>query len=74
MSALFSARKPLRWFDLSFGRDLDLDDVRRFVTSIVSDHRLGAVVLETEGRSGSVRYRIGCERSGAIQSLSLIHI
>lgn len=69
MSALFSTHKPLHWLDLTFGRDLDLDDVRRFVTSIVSDHRLGAVVLEAEGRSGSVRYRVGCERSGAIQNL-----
>lgn len=69
MSALFSTYKPLHWFDLTFGRDLELDDVRRFVTSIVSDHRLGTVVFEAEGRSGSVRFRVGCERSGAIQPL-----
>ena len=69
MTALFSKHTPLHWFDLTFGRDLDLDDVRRFVTSVVSDHRLGTVVFEAEGRNGSVRYRVGCERSGAIQSL-----
>ena len=69
MTALFSKQTALHWFDLTFGRDLDLDDVRRFVTSIVSDHRLGTVVFEAEGRSGTVRYRVGCERSGAIQGL-----
>ena len=69
MTALFSTHAPLHWFDLTFGRDLNIDDVRRCVTTVVSDHRHGTVVLDAEGGNGSVRYRLGCERSGAIQSL-----
>ncbi len=68
MTALFRPQAPtLSWYRIDFGRDLDVDDVRRLILTVLGDRQLGLVVIEVESRQGSLSCRIGAHSSRIVQ-------
>ena len=57
-----SVMSDLRWYELSFGRDLDPKYVEAFLRALASERRSVPVALEMWGHRGSVSIRVGANR------------
>ncbi|MEM7092707.1 MAG: DUF87 domain-containing protein [Actinomycetota bacterium] len=58
---------PLGWLRIHFARDLDVDQVRSFLVSLLSDPKLGRVLFEVEQRSAETIFRVGAVNLGRIR-------
>ena len=65
---------PTKWISVRFGRELDQDQVRSFLISVLADRSLGEVVFEAENIKRRGSFRIGSTNAGRVARALTAHV
>lgn len=65
---------PPRWLAIRFGRELDREQVRTFLVSVLADRSLGEVIFEVEQVGGKSEFRVGTASAGRLGRALVNHV